>query len=165
MKERICPIQRRRDYYLKNRDKILEKKKKYYEANKYKICHNTLNHYCFKSIERIKNICPERINDYISRYPFDEYAEQYIKRKLTLCKIYPKQARYADCYDAGMFAYLYSIHRCAFMNYNHTARYIKKMIRIYIICAIVLYDEERNLCKTNNFKEVRLDSEEYAGRY
>lgn len=64
-----------------------------------------------------------------------------------------------------MLAYLYSIHRCAFMSYNHVAAYIKKMIKIYIICALVVYDDSKNLCKANGFKEIKLNADESANKY
>ena len=50
-------------------------------------------------------------------------------------RIFPAQAHYADCYDAGMLAYLYSVHRCAYMGYAHIEAYTAKMIRIYLICG------------------------------
>ena len=116
-------------------------------------------------MQKIRNECPDIVSDYIKRYPFEEYAEFYIKRALHIRKIYPAQDRYADCYDAGMFAYLYSIHRCAAMRYNHTEPYIKKMIRTYIICAIVVYEEAKNLCQENGFQEIRLNADASANRY
>ena len=146
-------------------EEIRGKRRKYYEDNKYRICNHTLNCYCTKSIEQIRGVCLDTVNDYINRYPFEDYAERYINRELYLRKIYPSQSRYADCYDAGMLAYLYSIHRCAAMQYNHTAPYIKKMIRIYIICAIVVYDETNNLCRVNGLREIRLDADTSANRY
>ena len=51
------------------------------------------------------------------------------------------------------------------MKYNRSEAYIKKMIRIYIICALVIYDESYNICKENGFKEVRLDVETSQYRY
>jgi len=120
-----------------------QRRRKYYEENKYKICHNTINRYCFKSMEKIQDLFPERVNEYTNRFPFEEYAERYIKSELYKHEIFSVQDRYADCFDAGMLAYLYSIHRCAAMQYNHTAAYIKKMIRIYVICAVVIYQDTK----------------------
>ena len=134
-------------------------------SNKYRICNSVLNCYCIKSIQKIRDECPGVVGDYINRYPFEKYVERYIKREFFINKIYPAQGRYADCYDAGMFAYLYSIHRCAATRYNHTEPYIKKMIRIYIICAIVVYDETKNLCRKNGFREIPLNAETSVYRY
>jgi len=143
---------------------IAEKRRTYYEKNKYRICKNTLDNYCYKAIERIRIICPDLVNYYLKIYPFEKYAELPIKRELRKRGIYPSQDLHDDCYDAGMLAYLYSIHRCAVMNYKHTEAYIKKMICIYITCAIIIYYETRNLCQVNGFREIKLDVE-YLSRY
>lgn len=144
-----------------SRQLIREKRRKYYEENRYRICNYTLNCNCMKAIEQIHSLCPDAICEYIELYPFEKYAEQPIAKELSKKGIYPAQGRYADCYDAGMFAYLYSIHRCAYMRYSHVEAYIKKMIRIYIVCALVVYDETRNLCRENGLREIRLDSDVY----
>jgi len=142
-----------------------EKRRKYYEDNKYDICNKTLNKYCVKKIEEVRNLYIDRVNDYIGRYPFEKYADCYIKRELYKYKIFSMHDRYADCYDAGMMAYLYSVHRCAEMLYSHTEAYIKKLIRIYIVCALVIYDDTKNLCHTNGFREIRLDTDAHFDRY
>lgn len=69
---------------------------------------------------------------------------------------------YADCYDAGMLAYLYSVHRCAYMGYAHIEAYTAKMIRIYLICAKVAFYETNQLCRENQLYEVRLESLPYT---
>ena len=107
----------------------------------------------------------DRVDEYIARYPFEEYADSYIRKQLSIYKVYKSHSHYDDCFDAGMMAYLYSIHRCAEMSYSHVEPYIKKLIRIYIICAIVVHNDSKNLCKENNFSEVRLDSETSFDRY
>lgn len=70
-----------------------------------------------------------------------------------------------DCYEAGMLAYLYSIHRCAAMGCDYTVRYIRKMVRIYMICALVVYHDVKNLCQTNGFHEIQLDADAVGRRY
>jgi len=134
------------------------KSKNYYEKNKYRLCNNKLNFYSFYAIEQIQENCKETVNEYFERYPFEMYAENYILKELYKKNIYSTQDKYADCYDAGMIAYLYSICRCAYMKYNHTEAYIKKMVRVYIICALVVYTDTYNLCRENGFQEVRLDA-------
>lgn len=151
----------RRDYYAKNR----EKQKAYIEKNKYRIYNYSLNCYTIKAIEQIRNLHADRVLDYMNRYPFEDYAEQYIKIKLRQQRVYPSQGRYDDCFDAGMLAYLYSIHRCAAMQYAHTEAYIKKLVGIYIIQALVVYDESKYLCKTNGFREIHLDADYSANRF
>ena len=142
-----------------------EKRKEYYQRNKYRLCHHKLNVYSFNTIEKIGKICTTTVNKYIERYPFEKYANAYIVKELYKYRINTSHDNYDDCYSAGMVAYLYSIHRCAYMKYSHTEAYIKKMIRIYIICALVIYDDTYNLCKENDFKEVRLDAETSQNRY
>ena len=77
-------------------------------------------------------------------------------------RIFPAQAHCADCYDAGMLAYLYSVHRCAYMGYAHIEAYTAKMIRIYLICAKVAFYEATQLCRENQLYEVRLESLPYT---
>jgi hypothetical protein len=132
---------------------------KYYEKNKYRICNRTLNVYCVKAIEKTRIACPNSVDDYLKRYPFETYAEPNIKKELHKRHIFSSQGAHADCYDAGMFAYLYSVHRCAVMRYDYTEAYIKKMIRIYIVCALVVYSEAQNLCRANGLREMRLNAE------
>lgn len=142
-----------------------EKRRQYYETNKYALCHRTLNIYCVNKIEKIRILCPEKADDYISRYPFEEYADQYIKKRLAIHKVTTSHSHYHDCYDAGMIAYLFSVHRCAEMSYDHVVPYIKKLVRILINCALVIHDDTKNLCRENGFREVRLDAEPSLNRF
>ena len=148
-----------------SKETIREKRRRYYKDNRYRICNYSLNCYCPKAIKKIRDSCLDAVNDYMDRYSFEEYAERDIKKELSKNKISSSQSVYDDCYDAGMLAYLYSIHRCAAMQYNHTEAYIKKMIRVYVICALVLYNETKNLCRTNGFREIRLDADASVNRY
>ena len=151
----------------KEKERIAARRRKYYQDNRYKKCYNTLNRYAFKSIERARGICPDRIDEYACLYSFEKYAESYLKKSLRMNEIYNSQGRYDDCYSAGMLAYWYSIHRCAVKQYGgeHTTAYIKKMIRIYITCALVVYSDTKNLCHENGFHEIRLDADYAANQY
>ena len=162
-KERL--LERSKAYWEANRETLLAKKREYYEKNRYRLCNYSLNCYCLKAIEKIRNSCPDEVDSYMKSYPFEECAEIFIRRALRRHGIYPSHGVYDDCYDAGMMAYLYSIHRCAAMKYTHTQAYIKKMIRVYIICAIVIYYEAKNLCRTNGLREIRLDAETSINKY
>lgn len=142
----------------KHREQRKVRQRQYYEKNRYRLCDYSLNHYCPKAIGQIVRLCPEAVNEYYNQYPFEEYGEPSIQRQLRCYRIFSDQARYQDCYDAGMLAYLFSIHRCAYLGVENVRAYINKMIRIYVICALVIYDDARNLCKVNGFKEVRLDA-------
>jgi len=43
---------------------------------------------------------------------------------------------------------------------NKIERYIAKILRIYIICAIVVYKDAENLCAENGFQQVKIDQME-----
>jgi len=144
---------------------VKEKRRKYYENNKYDICNKTINIYCIGKIEKIRNLHSEKVNEYMNRYPFEECADGYIKKQLRIHKIYSSHSHYDDCYDAGIMAYLYSIHRCAEMSYSYTEFYMKKLIRIYIICALVICNDTKNLCQINGFREIRLDADASLSKY
>ena len=62
-------------------------------------------------------------------------------------------------YDAGMLAYLYTIHRCALLECDYVMPYLRKMIRINIRCARIVYRDSHNLCAINHLSEVRIDAE------
>lgn len=126
--------------------------------NKVSSCKKTLNEYALAYIGRIKLLCPGRLEELYIRYPFEKYGEIYIKSNLHEYEIYPSRIEYAECYDAGVLAYLYSIHRCAALDCDYAIPYMRKMIRIYIKCALFIHNDARNLCRENNFHEMRLEA-------
>ena len=137
----------------------------YYMENRVKLCRQKLTVYSYKSMAEIKSRIPDRVEEYLRAYPFEEFGDRLIRSTLLRrFSIRPRQAEYEDCYEAGILAYLYSIHRCADMACDYTVPYIRKMIRIYIICALVVYYDSRDLCRRNHFLEIRLDDEEETGR-
>lgn len=129
----------------------------YYERHRYEICRRRIGEECFRAMERVKAVCPERIDRYLEQWPFDEYADRRIKSQLRWWHIYPQHQLYDDCYDAGMLAYLYSIHRCAMMEYEYVNHYIAKMVRIFVICALNVGREAENLCRENDLRLCCLD--------
>lgn len=131
--------------------------KTYYERNRYELCRRRIGEECFRAMEKVKRVCPERIERYFEQWPFDAYADGRIKRQLWWWRIYPQHHLYDDCYDAGMLAYLYSIHRCAMMEYQHVDQYIAKMVRIFVICALNAGRETENLCRENDFRLCHMD--------
>jgi len=145
--------------------RIKERRRKYYENNKYAICNKTINVYCINKIKKVKGLYGDKVKEYTRRYPFEVCADPYIRKKLATYRIYSSHSQYDDCYDAGMMAYLYSIHRCAEMSYSHTIPYIKKVIGIYIVCAMVVHSDMKNLCQENGFREIRLDAEASFDKY
>ena len=134
----------------------------YYARNRECICRKVIGEYCYRAIERGCRNHAERADLLLLKYPFEDVAEHCIKRTLRIMHIFPAQAHCADCYDAGMLAYLYSVHRCAYMGYAHIEAYTAKMIRIYLICAKVAFYEANQLCRENQLYEVRLESLPYT---
>lgn len=128
-------------------------------------CRKTLNEYLYKSLERDRAVNAEKIQEYFARYPFDSYAEGAIKRRLGRLGIYKNKAMYDDCYDAGVMAYMYSIHRCGASGYDYFLPYMYKMIRIYILCALIIYNDSKNICKINGMKQICIDKEENMKKY
>lgn len=160
----------RREYRARNRERFAEynrrsrEKRKaqkdprtYYERNRQELCRRRIGEECFRAMEKVKMVCPERIEWYLEQWPFDAYADRRIKSQLWWWHIYPQHHLYDDCYDAGMLAYLYSIHRCAMMEYQHVNQYIAKMVRIFVICALNIGRDAENLCRENNLRLCHLD--------
>ena len=129
----------------------------YYERNRQEICKRRIGEDCFRAMEKVKKACPERVAQYMEQWPFDAYADRRIKSQLQRWHICPHHHLYDDCYDAGMLAYLYSIHRCAMMEYQHVAQYIAKMVRIFVICALNVGRDAENLCRRPDLRLCRLD--------
>ncbi len=138
----------------------------YYMENRLEICRRLLTEYAYRSIERIKALIPERVEAYLRAYPFEECGDRLIRAVLFRhFQLRSRQAEYEDCYEAGMLAYLYSIHRCAVLECSYTVPYIRKMVRIYVNCALVVYHDTRELCRKNQLSEVRLDADPTGRRY
>lgn len=164
---------KKRQYWHENRERFLEKKRlynaahaaqrsAYYQEHRYQSCQQTLNLNCYRAMERIQSQCPEAVALYFQQYPFEAAIERHIRWRLSDWHIYPSQERYADCYDAGMLAYLYSIHRCALMGYDHTFAYIKKMVRILVSCALVVGAETQAICREHHLQAFSLDNDDFA---
>ncbi len=122
-------------------------------------CFRTLNQYVFAAMGRDRAACGERVDDYMKRYPFEQYAERVIRVKIARFGVCRHNGEYDDCYDAGMLAYLYTMHRCAALNCDYVIPYLLKMIRIYILCALVIYHDSHNFCRINNLKQLRIDKD------
>ena len=119
-----------------------------------------IGEYCYRAIERVKGSCEKKVNHLYEKFPYDGFAEKKLHQLLNREHIYEGQGCYADCVSAGMLAYIYSIHRCAYMGYANVEGYISKMLRIYILCAAVVYRDSDNLCKENAFRQIRIDQME-----
>lgn len=108
----------------------------YYHRHRYELSRRRLEEECYRSMEQIQGICPERVEEYMGRFPFESFSQGRIKNQLRWWHIPPMHRLYDECWDAGMLAYMYSIHRCALMGYEHVEQYIGKMTRILMICAM-----------------------------
>lgn len=122
-------------------------------------CRRQLSLYVFTSMERDRAACGDRVNAYFEKFPFETVAECAIRRRLAQFGIRPHHAEYDDCYDAGMLAYLYTMHRCAALDCDYAIPYLMKMIRVYIRCARIVYRDSHNLCAISGLHEVRIDAE------
>lgn len=128
-------------------------------------CRKTLEEYAYRSIERVRMQFPEQVAEWLALFPFEEYGHRRICAQLYRCRIFAGHAAYDDCYEAGMLAYLYSMHRCAALNCDYTVPYIRKMVRIYVLCALIVYRDAHNLCRANGFREVQLDADTLGRMY
>lgn len=129
-----------------------EKKQEYYRRNRYKLCKQKLETDCYRSMTDIQQRCPEKVEQYMQRWPFEHFADRRIKGQLRWWNIKPQHRLYDDCYDAGMLAYLYSIHRCALMGYQHVEQYTAKMIKIMVICALHVGRGPGEQCSMENLQ-------------
>ncbi|MBR2883719.1 MAG: hypothetical protein IKB93_02905 [Clostridia bacterium] len=128
-------------------------------------CKKTLNEYLYNSMKRDKERNGAQIQHYFIQYPFEQFGERAIKQKLKHFGICKNKAMYDDCYDAGVMAYMYSIHRCGASGYDYFIPYLYKMIRIYIMCALIIYNDSYNICRINNMKQICINKEENMQRY
>lgn len=133
----------------------------YFQRHCVSISRKTIGEYCYCAIERVRQECPEEVEQLLEQYPFVGFASKCLRRQLQRLHIYPSQAWYDDCYDAGMMAYLYTIHRCAYMGYSYVEAYMTKIIRIYLRCAVIVFRDTQNLCRDNNLQELNLDQLPY----
>lgn len=154
-----------RAHEYKQGDSYKDYRKKYYEKNKVKICRKRLHGDTYKSIEKVKMQYAPIVEQYFFNYPFEEYGDKIIRRTLYRNGVYRFHGVYDDCYDAGMLAYLYSIHRCAALNCSYVIPYIRKMVRIFMICALVIYQDAENLCQATDFCRIQLDADSTGRLY
>lgn len=116
-----------------------------------------INEYMPKAIDAIHKVIPQKVEAFYQKYPYEIYGDLVIRRWLRSFRIREHQIEYQECYDAAMQAYLYSIHRCALCGYEYVGAYIRKVIRIAIICGINIARQNRYFCKANGFLQIGLD--------
>lgn len=117
------------------------------------------------AIEKIGKLIPNDIKILYEKYPFEVYAAPYLKWKLKKCGLTPNKIAYDECYEIAMIGYLYSIHRCAYMNYIHTENYIKFMMKRCINIGIILSNKDLYSLQSENFNVVYLDDEINRNRF
>ena len=98
-------------------------------------------------------------------YPYEKYGEKLIKLVLYQLHVNPSSYEYEECIDAGMMAYLYCINRFAVIKCIYIEAYLKKVIKIYIKCALIISRESQNICKENKFKLIELDNVDNMDRF
>ena len=165
-------LEYRRQYYQRNKEKRAEYDKKYrqnhlaeklaysrkyYKENRYDLCKKTIGDYSYKRIAALYKTHKTEIDAYLLKYPFEEYGDKVIKYYLRRESIKKSNFLYDDCYDAGIVAYLYSVYICAATSKDYVIPYIKKVVRKFIMCAIVVANETKNICKENGFDRVYFD--------
>ena len=137
--------------------------KTYFERHKYECCKSTFQN-AEHVIKAMRDTNAVLIDEYYGKYPFEEYAQNYIRYVLAFMRISENRAEYQECVSAGELAYIYSISRCACMKYENVEAYIRKVVRIYIKCSLIIYHETQLICRNNNFKHIELDNELWCGR-
>lgn len=138
--------------------------KRYYTANKETICKNRLNRYAFNAIKRIKEAIPEKVDEYLLKYPWNAKREKFARMIILKKNIRLNSALFSECFEASMLAYIYAIHRCAVNDCNYVDDYIKKMTRIYVICAIIAFNADKSYLARQGYKTVSLDAPEWKDR-
>lgn len=124
-----------------------------------------LDEYIPNTIQSIRKNIPEQVENYYTQFPFEKYGDPFIRRKLQKLGVRQDRVEYQDCYEAATMGYLYSIHRCALMQYEYIVPYIRKMIKVCIFLGWNISQEIRHLCEENNFSQISLDKEESRNRY
>ena len=145
------------DKYMKKSDNKKEKRIKkieysrlYYEKNKYDICKKRVNQYLENSIRNVesfwKNKYSKKIEEIEKKVPYN----------------YEKWDKFSSIivYEA----YRYSIHRMTLRKpktIKHINFYIRKMIKLFIVCTLIIFNEKNQICKTHGLKLVVEIGEEY----
>ena len=111
---------------MQTREDRLEYRKKYYQKHRYELCKKTINDIAYNRIAFFYKNYKKEIDNYLLKYPYEEYGDKIIKYYLYRMEIYKTNSVYDDCYDAGMTAYLYSVYICASTAKDYVIPYIKK---------------------------------------
>lgn len=122
-----------------------------------------LNEYAYRAIEKIKNRNTELVEKMFTVYPYEQHCEKNFYWLCGRYKISKNKYAYQECYDACQLAYMYSIYRCSVSANNvcegYVKAYIKKVMKIYFVAALVICDDARNICRENGF--LRIEGDDY----
>lgn len=137
------------------------RRRAYYEENRYELCKRKMEIYIPKSIDKVFKIMPKTVSEYLTQYIYDERFESYARYVLKRMGVSASRDYYDECISNTYQGYIYSICMCAMYGYTgtHVNNYIKKMIRVTIICGINTFDEVRHICKENNLSVKYLDDD------
>ncbi len=148
-----------------NQEKIKKYYRDYYIKNRVRLCEKRVEVYMSNAIKKIGVIMPDEISKLYDKYPFEVYGDPYLDKTLKIYGVRQNELAFAECYEAAMMGYIYSIHRCAYMGYTHTENYIKFMIRCFIRMGLVLANKERYAMQSENYEIVYLDDEANRNRF
>lgn len=134
-----------------------EKKRNYYELNRFECCKRRLGILLDRSLEKVKSILKceyeEKISEFKNKYPFELKFYEYAKSILKYYGIKTNFFIYDECISSVYISYNYSIHRVTVNNCQHIENYIKRMIKVFIICTLNTYDTKRQICLYHNLKQ------------
>ena len=135
------------------------RRRRYYENHRYEIAVKTIEKYFPNTIERLQKEIPEKIEEYLNKYSYDQYWEKYTKAMLAHYGVRKTKIYYQECYSNTFWGYLFSIGMCAYSGYegDHVKKKKKKMIRVSIICGINASNEAGQICRENNWRVLYLD--------
>ena len=139
--------------------KIKLRRHQYYEKHRYEIAVKMIEEYFPNTIKRLQKEIPEKMEQYLNQYSYDWYLEKYTKAMLVHYGVGKAKIYYQECYSNTFLGYMFSIGMCAYSGYEgeHVKNYIKKMIRVSIICGINASNEVAHICRVNNLRVLYLD--------
>ncbi len=157
-------LAKKREYYAAHREELLAKKHEYYLKNRLRICRDALERYVPDAVEKIAAQCPEAVAECAARWPYEDF-EPGIRRCIARLGIRPGALEYDDCFEAGMLAWLYGVHRCALMGYEHVGAYVGRVTAILVRCAAAAALETEAILAEHGLKRWELDRDGLPERY
>ena len=138
-----------------------EYKTNYYRTHRVEISKKLLYEYSLNSIKRLLDQNHMMLAELCERYPYEIYCEKNFHRTCYKLQIRKNSYQYDECQDACTTAYFYSICHCTFSDkkddMDYAMAYIRKLMKIYAMAAIIISRDADNLCKINGFRKVNLN--------